>query len=846
MDDVRSFADRVIRMADALKLEVAHPEDDALDPVERRIHGSAPAPPALAYLPSLEKIAKRSWDAPATIPSTSRRIENLYRVTPSAPSWLSNHPKLNSAIVEGAQSTFAPKSSSSPIDKDSKKLDGLAKKFYASAALDLKVANYAACMGAYVQYLVEKMDPTIADLPDDRRRMMSALRNEIHLISGQQIISARHSTDCASKILSGSIALRRYAWLRSSNLTPQAKAAIEDMPFDNSGLFHRDTDEKLSFRYRMKTAARKHGRPLVRDSRLKRCLLSHRDPARPPQVPRLCRRAPGIPVQGPSLRPFHSSKSLHQVHGTCGGIPASKGNHGLPILRRLALRSALQRHTARTPRVYPVAPSSIGTTGQLRQVQPDSHQTHRLHWNHTGLCVSEGIPSRGKVSGPPLVTAAVPASETSAGPCGTSCHGTPGLYHLRHTVGQTKAQAPAIMVPIRVRPRPRHAYQTAHHPEDRTEVPSMVAPARQRLRGNVILTPATGPLSDYGRLPAGMGRPYSGPHNKGQVVTGGSHSPHQRPRDAGCGKGTQSLPDGPRRQGGASSHRQHHGHVLPQQARGYKVEDLVVSHHPYLGVVHTAQDPTTVHPSARRPERPCRSTQQVIFHLPRMEAASRSGDPTLRSLGTPSPGLVRIPAKRPRTEVLLTVQRARVGRGCLPNQVDSRPPVCLSSISSDHTGDLEDVVGPHRCNFDNSVVAQTAVVRPSPTASTGPSPIRTPARPAFATRRASPPSRDAVSPIGGMEDSVLNTLPSGVRDIIKAAQRPSTQRSYAYKWDKFLAFLQTKDIPPSRVSIPVVLDFLMSLAEAGLSLSSIKCYLSAISSHYLFRDNNFLFLGTLS
>lgn len=123
----------------------------------------------------------------------------------------------------------------------------------------MKISNYAACMGAYIQFLTEKMDPTINELPDDRRRMMIALRNEIHLMAGQQIISARHSTDCASKVLSGSIALRRYAWLRSSELTPQAKAAIEDMPFDNSGLFNKDTDEKLSFRYRMKTAARKHG-----------------------------------------------------------------------------------------------------------------------------------------------------------------------------------------------------------------------------------------------------------------------------------------------------------------------------------------------------------------------------------------------------------------------------------------------------------------------------------------------------------------------------------------------------------------------------------------------------------
>ncbi|XP_042306128.1 uncharacterized protein LOC121921720 [Sceloporus undulatus] len=413
-DDVRAFADRVIRMADALKLEVAHPEDDALDPVERRIHGSAPAPPALAYLPSLEKIVKRSWDAPATILSTSRRIENLYRVTPSAPSWLSNHPKLNSAIVEGAQSTFAPKASSSPVDKDSKKLDALTKKFYASAALDLKIANYVACMGAYVQSLVEKMDPTIADLPEEWRRMMAALRNEIHLMAGQQIISARHSTDCASKILSGSIALRRYAWLRSSDLTPQAKAAIEDMPFDNSGLFNRDTDEKLSFRYRMKTAARKHGRLLVRDARLERRLLSHSDPGGPLQVPRLRCWTPGIPVQGPSLWPFHSSKSLHEVHGTRGGLPTSEGNHSLPVPGRLALRSILKGRPAQAVGFCPIPATSTRTTGQLRQVQPDSYQANRLHRFNTGLCTDEGVPSRDKVPSPLCISAALPSLQARA------------------------------------------------------------------------------------------------------------------------------------------------------------------------------------------------------------------------------------------------------------------------------------------------------------------------------------------------------------------------------------------------------------------------------------------------
>ncbi|XP_042314487.1 DIS3-like exonuclease 2 [Sceloporus undulatus] len=67
------------------------------------------------------------------------------------------------------------------------------------------------------------------------------------------------------------------------------------------------------------------------------------------------------------------------------------------------------------------------------------------------------------------------------------------------------------------------------------------------------------------------------------------------------------------------------------------------------------------------------------------------------------------------------------------------------------------------------------------------------------------------------------------------------QKSYRYKWDKFLAFLWDRNILPHQVSIPTVLEFLMTLADAGLSLSSVKCYLSAISSHYLFNGKPSLF-----
>ncbi|XP_042315264.1 uncharacterized protein LOC121926389 [Sceloporus undulatus] len=96
-----------------------------------------------------------------------------------------------------------------------------------------------------------------------------------------------------------------------------------------------------------------------------------------------------------------------------------------------------------------------------------------------------------------------------------------------------------------------------------------------------------------------------------------------------------------------------------------------------------------------------------------------------------------------------------------------------------------------------------------------------------------------------MEDPLLISLPADIQDVIMAAQKPSTRRAYSYKWDKFLAFLNEKDIVPSQVSISTILGFLMSLANAGLSLNSIKCYLSAISSHYTFGDKPSLFRNSL-
>ncbi|XP_042300661.1 uncharacterized protein LOC121918717 [Sceloporus undulatus] len=258
-DDVHSFAEHIIKMSRALDIDLVYPEADAEDPVKRRVHGRVPTPPCVPFLPSLQTILKRSWDSPSSPLGPPRKIESLYKVAaPNAP-WLMSHPCQNSAIVEGAQQTSTQRQTTSPVDKEAKKIDALAKKAYAAAALAAKASSYTACMGAYVQTLMEGISPIVPDVPDEVQRTLTEIRDETHSIGSWLITAARNVTECVGRAMSASIALRRHAWLRGSDLNQSVRSTIEDMPIDGSGLFHADTDERLNKKFRMKAAARKHG-----------------------------------------------------------------------------------------------------------------------------------------------------------------------------------------------------------------------------------------------------------------------------------------------------------------------------------------------------------------------------------------------------------------------------------------------------------------------------------------------------------------------------------------------------------------------------------------------------------
>lgn len=314
-------------MSRALEIEVAYPEDVAKDPIERWVQGRVQTPPSIPFLPSLESLVKRSWDAPASLLGPPRQIESLYRVSsPNAPR-LASHPRPNSAIVEGAQHTSTQRQSSFPWDKEAKKIDALARKAYTASALAVKAINYTACMGAYVQTLMEGISPIIPDVPDEAQRTLAEIRDETHSIGSWLITASRNVAECTGRAMAASIALRRHAWLHGSDLNQGVRAAIEEMPIDDSELFHADTDDKLNRKFRMKAAARKHG--LSGPKRLR----------------------PWHYQQGQSQRSFYQDRQFNQQGSQRQRYPSqsssSSGLRAYPSKYRKALRQATDQSKKR-------------------------------------------------------------------------------------------------------------------------------------------------------------------------------------------------------------------------------------------------------------------------------------------------------------------------------------------------------------------------------------------------------------------------------------------------------------------------------------------------------------------
>ncbi|KAE8299768.1 hypothetical protein D5F01_LYC02185 [Larimichthys crocea] len=101
---------------------------------------------------------------------------------------------------------------------------------------------------------------------------------------------------------------------------------------------------------------------------------------------------------------------------------------------------------------------------------------------------------------------------------------------------------------------------------------------------------------------------------------------------------------------------------------------------------------------------------------------------------------------------------------------------------------------------------------------------------------ASSPGAPLVACLARGPDSLLDFCDQAVVQTIVSACTASTRLLYANRWKLFAGWCGSQDVDPEHCSLPVLLKDLQTLLDKGLSASTIKVYVAAISARHAFVD----------
>ncbi|KAJ7324845.1 hypothetical protein JRQ81_017865 [Phrynocephalus forsythii] len=257
-ENLKQYSQMVQKIAKVMDLRVVQLDSDKSCIFFGHLNKKQRPPLHLGFIPALLKRSKVTLNNPSSTPLMPHRIDNLYRTHGEETTFLSKHPLPNSVIVNASQNRAKSSSMTTPRNRESKKLDLIGRRHYSLASFALRNSNYLCAMQAYTRHVLLKMLPVLDALPDDLRDKATSYHAEALSLLDYETIAARHAADAASKQLAMAVFLRRHAWLRTANITDDARNRIEDSPFDGEGLFALSTDESLDNIQKMRRAAKSY------------------------------------------------------------------------------------------------------------------------------------------------------------------------------------------------------------------------------------------------------------------------------------------------------------------------------------------------------------------------------------------------------------------------------------------------------------------------------------------------------------------------------------------------------------------------------------------------------------
>lgn len=566
------------------------------------------------------------------------------------------------------------------------------------------------------------------------------------------------------------------------------------------------------------------------DVGLERCVFScHHRPGPSPVSP-IHSRGPSLSIPGPSVRPLVCTTSIYETDGCCRSTsPPPRHNH-LPVPRRLASGSVFTNDTAPTSLSHHFPTRELRHSYQLQEVLPGTCSNHSIHRSSPEFPPGPSLltPRQGRhhyVTG--LRATQHPDNHSSS--CPTSL-GTYGRGYDCHSACPSPNATPATVVQSALQPSSRCSKQKIDSAKTDTSFSPLVALPRASAGRIPFFVARSYPNGDDRCIPMGLGSSYRHRLRGRPLAADAPKEAHQLSRAHGYLLGPDVVLHSSARENGSGFVGQYDCGSLPQPSGRHNIPIPLSASPNDLEFLHP-----TLHPSGGSP-----SAGKAKLHsrLPQQGANSISRDGA--QLGLSGRDICAMGNTRHRR---LCHTREQKVQGVLLSGGDG-PSLSRRRSSSTLDGSESLHVSPNTTNRQNlaktvqrtaSLYSDSSVVAAAGLVSVTPTPGRQPLH--FSAHRSGPPCSGGATPayqrpeIDGVANSTL-VFSAEVQHVLLHSRKDSTRRSYSSKWERFSDFLSSRKIPPTSSSLSDVCEFLLSLKSSGLSHSSLRVYLAAISAYH--------------
>ncbi len=564
-------------------------------------------------------------------------------------------------------------------------------------------------------------------------------------------------------------------------------------------------------------------RGLVCRDRSKRRILPRLHPSHSQEVPEVCFQGQSLPISGTSLRPSTLTSHFYEVCGRRLSSAAATGRPHTQLYRRLVDSRSIRAKSGSTSRCCSRSYESVGVKTEPQEKCAFSITENHLSGGGVGFDHDAGtyVPCSDRVDPhdsqegerrPVTHCQAVSEAARSDGSCVQRDTYWPAVHETPTVVAQDQGVLPEG--------------KPASHDQGHAALPTCL----RHVETTLVFVSGPGAGSSVsprdasdGRIPHRLGSGHEWPPCPRSVERSSSRLAHQQARDAGRVSGSEILSPRPKRSPCVSSHRQHSGGLLYQPPRRSEVASPVQvgAPDPCVGPGQTPLTQSSLHTWAS--QRGGRHPVETGAFARGMDASHRGGEADMESVWPGSGGPLRYSGDSAMSPLVLSTSSSPTGAGCHGTDVAEASSVRLSPGCSAPRSSGESAPGRSSAAISSPVLAGPSMVLgsdfPPRWLSLGDS-----------SQEGSPLTgrmHTGASPPGVME--AVGVAPEGARLI---ASGLSTRKLYALKWKLFTSWCRDRQLDPVNCPVGTVLEFLQARLSAGLTHSTLKVYVAAISAYH--------------